>query len=64
LTKVFIFLTGGTAMATKLSKVLLNVRAPANMVDVVSTLDQTLLSGSNFANDGYMAVYDKAEVNF
>ena len=34
------------------------------MVDIVPTLDQTLLSGSKFADAGYTVVYDKAEVNF
>jgi hypothetical protein len=62
--KVFILPTGGTAKATKLAKLLHNVRAPANMVDIVPSLGQTLLSGSKFADAGYTAVYDKAEVNF
>jgi hypothetical protein len=63
-TKVFILPTGGMATATKLSKLHLNVRAPAKMVDIISTLDQTLLSSSKFADARYTAVYDKAEVSF
>jgi hypothetical protein len=51
-------------MATKLAKLLHNVQAPANIVDIVPTLTQTLLSGSKFADAGYTAVYDKKEVNF
>eukprot|EP00804_Cyclotella_cryptica_P025708 CCRYP_002910-RA/>CCRYP_002910-RA protein AED:0.40 eAED:0.40 QI:0/-1/0/1/-1/1/1/0/248 len=43
---------------------MLNVRAPANQVDIVPNLTQTLLSGSKFADAGYTAVYDKDEVNF
>jgi hypothetical protein len=62
--KVFILPTGSTATATKLAKLLHNVRAPANMVDIVPTLAQTLLSGSKFADAGYTAVYDIKEVNF
>jgi hypothetical protein len=62
--KVFILPTGGTATATKCAKLLHSVRAPADMVDIVPTLAQTLLSGSKFANAGYTAVYDKTEVNF
>ena len=34
------------------------------MVDVVPDLDQTLISGSKFADAGYTAVYDQKEVNF
>ena len=62
--KVFILPTGGTVTATKRAKLLHNVQAPANMVDIVPTLAQTLLSGSKFANAGYTRVYNKAEVNF
>eukprot|EP00804_Cyclotella_cryptica_P023928 CCRYP_010044-RA/>CCRYP_010044-RA protein AED:0.06 eAED:0.07 QI:0/0/0/1/1/1/3/0/1072 len=43
---------------------MLNVHAPANQVDIVPYLTQTLLSGSKFADAGYTAVYDKNEVNF
>jgi hypothetical protein len=63
-TKVFLLPTGGTAQATHISKLLLDVRAPANQVDIVPNLTQTLLSGSKFADAGYTAVYDKDEVNF
>eukprot|EP00804_Cyclotella_cryptica_P003874 CCRYP_015759-RA/>CCRYP_015759-RA protein AED:0.31 eAED:0.31 QI:0/0/0/1/0/0/3/0/812 len=63
-TKVFLLPTGGTAQATHISQLMLNVRAPANQVDIVPTLTQTLLSGSKFADAGYTAVYDKDEVNF
>lgn len=63
-TKVFLLPTGGTAQATHSSQLMLNVRAPANQVDIVPNLTQTLLSGSKFADAGYTAVYDKDEVNF
>eukprot|EP00804_Cyclotella_cryptica_P026876 CCRYP_017593-RA/>CCRYP_017593-RA protein AED:0.20 eAED:0.21 QI:0/0/0/1/1/1/3/0/940 len=63
-TKVFLLLTGGTAQATHISQLLLDVRAPANQVDIVPNLTQTLLSGSKFADVGYTAMYDKDEVNF
>eukprot|EP00804_Cyclotella_cryptica_P024855 CCRYP_020554-RA/>CCRYP_020554-RA protein AED:0.50 eAED:0.48 QI:0/0/0/1/0/0/2/0/299 len=62
--KVFILPTGGTANATKVAKLLHNVRTPAKMVDIVPSLGQTLLSGSKFADAGYTAMYDKAEVDF
>eukprot|EP00804_Cyclotella_cryptica_P010211 CCRYP_013825-RA/>CCRYP_013825-RA protein AED:0.46 eAED:0.17 QI:0/0/0/0.57/1/1/7/0/869 len=39
-------------------------RPPANTVDIVPNLHQTLLSGSKFAGADYTAVYDKHEVNF
>eukprot|EP00804_Cyclotella_cryptica_P016611 CCRYP_001942-RA/>CCRYP_001942-RA protein AED:0.43 eAED:0.52 QI:0/0/0/1/0/0/2/0/253 len=63
-TKVFLLPTGGRAHATHLSQLLLDVSAPANQVDIVPNLTQTLLSGSKFADAGYTAVYDKDEVNF
>ena len=63
-TKVFQLPTGGTAQATHLSQLLLDVRPPANQVDIVPSLTQTLLSGSKFADAGYTAVYNKDEVNF
>ncbi len=63
-TKVFQLPTGGTAQATHLSQLLLDVRPPANQVDIVPNLTQTLLSGSKFADAGYTAVYNKDEVNF
>ena len=63
-TKVFHLPVGGTATATNISKLLLDVRAPANEVDIVPGLEQTFLSGSKFADAGYTAVYDQDEVNF
>ncbi len=63
-TKVFLLPTGGTAQATHIAQLMLDVRAPANQVDIVPNLTQTLLSGSKFADAGYTAVYDKDEVNF
>eukprot|EP00804_Cyclotella_cryptica_P006269 CCRYP_010123-RA/>CCRYP_010123-RA protein AED:0.17 eAED:0.14 QI:0/0/0/1/1/1/4/0/941 len=63
-TKVFLLPTGGTAQATHNSQLMLNIRAPANQVDIVPNLTQTLLSGSKFADAGYTAVCDKDEVNF
>eukprot|EP00804_Cyclotella_cryptica_P003248 CCRYP_010484-RA/>CCRYP_010484-RA protein AED:0.06 eAED:0.05 QI:0/0/0/1/0/0.5/2/0/413 len=63
-TKVFLLPTGGTAQAAHISQLMLNVRAPANQVDIDPNLTQTLLSGSKFADAGYTAVYDKDEVNF
>ena len=62
--KVFSLPTGGTATASKVATLQLNVRAPANRVDIVPSLTQTLLSGSKFADAGYTAVYDDKEVNF
>eukprot|EP00804_Cyclotella_cryptica_P002817 CCRYP_009355-RA/>CCRYP_009355-RA protein AED:0.29 eAED:0.33 QI:0/0/0/1/0.66/0.5/4/0/552 len=50
--KVFLLPTGGTAQATHISQLMLNVRAPANQVDIVPNLTQTLLSGSKFADAG------------
>ena len=63
-TKVFLLPTGGTAHATHLAQLQLNVRAPANQVDLVPNLTYTLLSGSKFADAGYTAIYDKDEFNF
>jgi hypothetical protein len=63
-TKVFLLPTGGTAHATHLSQLLLDVRAPANQVDIIPNLTQMLVSGSKFTNAGYTADYDKDEVNF
>ena len=56
--------TGGITVSTHQAKLLLPVRAPANVVDVVPELNQTLISGSKFADAGYTAVYDQQEVNF
>ena len=63
-TKVFLLPTSGTAQATHISKLLLDVRAPTNQVDIVPNLTQMLLSGNKFADAGYTAVYDNDEVNF
>ena len=63
-TKVFTLPTGGTAAASKEAKLLIDVRSPANKVDIVPNLEQTLLSTSKFADAGYTAVYDDEEVNF
>ena len=63
-TKTFRLPTGGTTTSTHQAELLLPVRAPANVVDVVPTLEQTLISGSKFADAGYTAVYDEHEVNF
>jgi len=63
-TKVFHLPTGSTTTSSHQAKLHLPVRAPANIVDVVPNLTQTLLSGSKFADAGYTAVYDEDEVNF
>ena len=63
-TKTFMLPTGTTTTATTQAHLLLNVRTPANTVDIVPNLHQTLLSGSKFANANYTAVYDKHEVSF
>ena len=62
--KVFCLPTGGRAAATGTATLQLDVRAPADEVDIVPNLDQTLLSTSKFAEAGYTTVYDKNEVNF
>ena len=56
--------TGASASASAKKKLLLNVRSPADEVHIVPGLQQTLLSGSKFADAGYVAVYDENEVNF
>eukprot|EP00804_Cyclotella_cryptica_P008991 CCRYP_003100-RA/>CCRYP_003100-RA protein AED:0.31 eAED:0.29 QI:0/-1/0/1/-1/1/1/0/525 len=63
-TKIFMLPTGTTTAATIQAQLLLNVRPPANTVDIVPNLHQTLLSGSKFADADYTAMYDKHEVNF
>ena len=62
--KIFHLPTGSTTAASKIAKLCLNVRKPAKTVDIVPELDQTLLSGSKFADAGYTVVNDKNEVNF
>ena len=63
-TKVFGLPTGGTAPATIVAKLHINIRAPSNRLDIVPTLETTLLSCSKFAGAGYIALYDESEVNF
>ena len=63
-TKIFNMPTGASASASAKKKLLLNVRSPADEVHIVPGLQQTLLSGSKFADAGYEAVYDEHEVNF
>ena len=63
-TKVFSMPTGAAATASTKKKLLLKVRSPADEVHIVPGLQQTLLSGSKFADAGYVAVYDEDEVNF
>ena len=62
--KVFGLPTGGKAPATTVAKLHLNIRTPANIVDIIPTLETTLISGSKFSDAGYISVYDKNEVNF
>ena len=63
-TKYFGLPTGGTAPATTVAKLHINIRAPANRVDIVPTLETTLLSGRKFADAVYIAVYDANKVHF
>jgi hypothetical protein len=56
--------TGGTAHAMHTSQLMLDVRSPADQVDIVPNLSHTLLSGSKFADARYTAGYNKDEVNF
>eukprot|EP00804_Cyclotella_cryptica_P001037 CCRYP_008358-RA/>CCRYP_008358-RA protein AED:0.67 eAED:0.67 QI:0/0/0/0.5/1/1/2/0/762 len=63
-TKTFVLPTGNIAPASTATTLLLNLRPPANQVDIVPGLTQTLLSGSKLADAGYTAIYDKNEVNF
>ena len=63
-TKVFGLRIGGKVPATTVAKLFLNTRAPTNRVEILPTLETTLLSGSKFSDAGYIAVYDKNEVNF
>ena len=53
------------APATTVNKLLHNVSAPTQDVNIVPSLDEnSLLSTSKFGNAGYTAIYDKNEVNF
>ena len=58
-TKVFGLPIGGTALATTVAKLHLNIRAPTNRVDIIPTLEN-----SKFSDAGYIAVYNENEVNF
>jgi len=62
---VFHLPNGAIAPATTLNKLLHNVRAPAQDVNIVPSLvEYSLLSTSKFAAAGYTTIYDKNEVNF
>eukprot|EP00804_Cyclotella_cryptica_P021445 CCRYP_005778-RA/>CCRYP_005778-RA protein AED:0.56 eAED:0.56 QI:0/-1/0/1/-1/1/1/0/240 len=63
-TKTFMLPTSATTTTTTEAKLLLNVHTPANTVDIVPNLHQTLLIGSKFVDANYTAVYDKHELNF
>lgn len=62
-TKIFMLPTGTTTAATIQACLHLYVRSPANTVDIVPNLHQTLLSGIKFADTNYTAVYSKDKVN-
>ena len=57
-TKVFGLPIGGTVPASTVAKLHINIRSPVNRVEIVPTLETTLLSGSKFDDAGYLAVYD------
>jgi hypothetical protein len=62
---VFHLLNGAVTPATTVNKLLHNVCAPAQDVNIVPSLvGNSLLSTSKFAEAGYTAIYDKDEVNF
>ena len=63
-TQVFGLPTGGMTPSATVAKLHLNIRAPANIVDIFPTLEITLLSGSKFVDAGYIAMYNVNEVNF
>ena len=64
-TLVFRLPDGAVALATTVNKLLHEVPAPAQDVNIIlSIVGISLLSTSKFAKAGYMAVYDKDEVNF
>jgi hypothetical protein len=53
------------AVATRISKLHLNVRKPARSVNIVPALvENSLLSTNKFVEAGYTAIYDAKEVNF
>jgi hypothetical protein len=62
---VFHLSNGAIAPATTVNKLLHDVRVPAWDVNIVpSMVGNLLLSTSKFAEAGYMAIYNKDEVNF
>jgi hypothetical protein len=62
---VFHLPNGAVAPATTVNKLLHDVRAPAQDVNIVPSLvGNSLLSTSKFAEAGYTAIYDKDKVNF
>ena len=63
-TKVFRLPDGSSKAAREKATLKLPLRDPANQVDVVLGIEQTLLSGGKMAEAGYIAVYDNEEVNF
>ena len=63
LDKVFHLPTGGTARASVKAKLMHELREPANKVDIVPGLTNTLLSTGKLVEGVYFAVYDKNEVN-
>eukprot|EP00804_Cyclotella_cryptica_P029542 CCRYP_020578-RA/>CCRYP_020578-RA protein AED:0.38 eAED:0.35 QI:0/0/0/0.66/0/0/3/0/585 len=63
-TKAFVLPTGSIAQASTATTLLLNICPPANRVDIIPGLKQTLLSSSKFADAGYTAIYNKEEGNF
>jgi hypothetical protein len=62
---VFHLPNGAIAPATTINKFLHNVQTPAWDVNIVPSLvGNSLFSTSKFAEAGYMAIYNKEEVNF
>ena len=62
---VFHLPNGAIAPATTLNKLLHNVRAPVQDVNIVPSLvKNSLLSTSKFAAAGYTTIYDENEANF
>ena len=63
-TKVFRLPDGSKKAAQERATLRLPLRDPANQVDIVPGIEQTLLSGGKMAEAGYIAIYDDEEVNF
>jgi hypothetical protein len=63
-TKTFILPTGRVAQTSTVTTLLINTRQPANLVNILPHLTQTLLSGSKFTDTSYTAVYNSKEVHF